>query len=208
MARRKNSRKQVPEKLKHKQQNEAKLLRHIARLNLRTKESYKAWCAKHGFSTSFVKTDLMRQRELQKHAQLLSVQRLRQHSRESKLRTQIEKISRGEVNSSDLSCEVLLEIFDGFKKCLKPELLLESLLYLERWSKLISNAEYVRGIVALVSHHTSWKRPLNQWRPQKHSVLGSLLLFHAICWLSMMCQCLWTVCGLVVRENIKSGLYT
>lgn len=61
-------------------------------------------------------------------------------------------------------------MFDGFKKSQKPEVLLESLLYLERWSKLISDPEYVRGIVALVAHHTSWKRPLNKWRPQKHNV--------------------------------------
>lgn len=170
MARKKNTGKPDLEKHSKKRFNEAKLLRHIARLSLRTKEAYKSWCIQHGFSTSFSKTDLQRQRELKKHAEILSLQRLRQHSSESSLRLQIMKIASGEVSSSELGSDLLVEISDGFQKCRMPKLLLDTLLYLERRSKLMSDPQYVRGVVALVSHHASWKRPLNQWRPQKHNV--------------------------------------
>jgi len=150
-------------------ESEAKLLRHISRLGLRTKEAYKDWCLQHGFSTQFTKSALLRQRELDKHALHLSQERLRQHSRESKLHIQIMRISKGEVDPADLGCEILIEIASSFKKCKTPELLCETLLFLERRSKLLSEPYYVRGIVALVRHHASWKRPLKQWRGQKHN---------------------------------------
>ncbi len=169
MARRKNTGKLAQDTHAETKINEARLLRHIGRLNLRTKEAYKGWCAQHGFSTSFAKTDLQRQHELKKHADILSRQRLKQHSSESKLRHQILKISGGEVCASALGSDVLLEIAAGFKKCRTPDLLLETLLYLERRSKLISSPQHIRGIVALVAHHASWQRPLNQWRAQKHN---------------------------------------
>lgn len=169
MASKNKNRKLVPENNTEKQYKEAKLLRHIARLDLRNREAYKAWCVKHGFNASFKKTSLQRQRELKKHAETVSVQRLRQHSRESKLRVQIVKISRGEVSAMELSSDALLEIYTGFNKCKEPKQLLETLLYLERRSKLLADVQHIQGVVALVSHRASWKRPLYQWRPQKHN---------------------------------------
>ena len=115
------------------------------------------------------KSDQQRERELIKHAEILSVQRLRQHSRESKLRLQILKISKEKVNPTEHGSELLVEIADGFKKCRKPKILLETLLYLERCSKVLSDPQHIRGVVALVSHKASWKRALNQWRPHKHN---------------------------------------
>jgi len=168
MARRKKNRKLAHSNQYVKQQNETNLLRHIARLELRSIEAYKIWCALHGFSKSLEKTHIQRERERQKHAQLVSMQRLRQHSQESKLRTKIVEISHGELNSSELSCDVLVEIANSFKRCKAPEVLLESLLYLERCSKLLSDVQYIRGVTALVSHHSSWLHPLHQWKPQKH----------------------------------------
>ena len=169
MARKNKNRKAVPEKDTEKQYKETKLLRHIAGLNLRTRDAYKAWCIHHGFSPSLKKTDLQRQRERKKHVEIVSMQRLRQHSRESKLRIQIVKISRGEVNPLEINSDVLLEIYNGFKRCKAPKQLLQTLLHLERRSRLLSDIQHIQGVVALVSHRASWKRPLNQWRPQKHN---------------------------------------
>jgi len=169
MARKNKYGKLVQKKENEKQYGEVKLLRHIARLNLRTKDDYKAWCAQHGFSGSLKKTDLQRQTERQKYAQTVSIQRLRQHSRERKLRAQILKISNGDVNSQALASDVLVEIHNGFRKCRAPDVLLQTLLYLERYSNLLSEKQHVQGVVALVSHHSSWKRPVQQWRPKKHS---------------------------------------
>ena len=109
MARKNKNRKLVPEKNTEKYK-EAKILRHIANLDLRTRDAYKAWCVQHGFNSGLKKTDLQRQRERQKHAEIVSVQRLRQHSRESKLRIQIVKISRGEVNAMELNSLSLIHI--------------------------------------------------------------------------------------------------
>ena len=171
MARSKNSGKSEQNKFKNSKVNEAKLLRHIGRLNLRTKQAYRDWCVQHGFSTSLAKTDVLRQRELKKHAQILSQQRLRQHSSESKLRLQIVKIGQGQVRTIDLCCPILVEISRTFRNCKTPELLLETLLQLERRSKLLSEPRYIRGIAALVVHREDWQRELNQWRPQKHSAI-------------------------------------
>ncbi len=177
MARNKNTAKTPRNKHCKARINEATLLRHIARLNLRTKEDYKSWCTLHGFSASLVKTDTQRQREREKHAQNASLQRLRQHSSESKLRFQIMKFSSGELTHPPPKCELLVEISVGFKKCRNPKVLLDTLLHLERRSKLMSDAQYIRGIVALVAHYPGWKRPLDQWRPMQHNVrrqFGSL----------------------------------
>lgn len=178
MAQKRKNRKSNTKNNTESQYNEAKLLRHISRLALRTKEDYRAWCRQNGFSVALGKSDLQRQQERQKHARNVSMQRLRQHSREGKLRVQIVKISQGEVRGSELGSDLLLEIFTGFKRCKSPKLLLETLLYLERRSKLISNPRYVQAVVALVFHHASWIRPVNHWRPQKHNAsrqFGSLV---------------------------------
>ena len=34
---------------------------------------------------------------------------------------------------------------------------------------MISEPQYVQGVVALVSHYASWKRPIHQWKSRKHS---------------------------------------
>jgi len=159
----------IPAKKQKKQLDESKLLQHIGRLNLRSKDEYKSWCSLHGFSKNLDKTDVQRLWEMRKHAQNLSVERLRQHSKEGKLRVQILKISNGEVNPLNIRSDVLLEVHNGFKRCHVPKVLLETLLYLERCSKLMSDPQFVRGVVALVSHHARWKRPIDKWRPQKHN---------------------------------------
>jgi len=169
LAQRKKNRKLAHSNLYPKRHNEANLLRHIARLELRSIEAYKSWCTVHGFNNSLEKTHIQRERERQKHVKLVAIQRLSQHSRESKLRTKIIEISKGKLVSSDLSCDLLVEIAKSFKRCKTPELLLESLLYLEGCSKLLSDVQYIRGVAALVSHHSSWLRPLHLWKPQKYS---------------------------------------
>jgi len=169
MARNRKTGKNTQKKRTDTRLDEAKLLRHIARLDLRTKEAYKRWCKEHGFSCTFVKTEQQQLRERQKHAELRADARLSQHSRESKLRQQIAKIYDQEVSFAELGNDLLMEIFNGFKRCKNPRILLDTLLYLERRSKLLTDPNIIRGIVALVSNHACWIRPLTHWRGQKHS---------------------------------------
>jgi len=145
------------------------MLRHIAQLNLRSTDDYKTWCEKHGFKPSLAKTYIQQQREIKRHQDTVASERLYQHSQESRLRAQIVRISHGNASTLTLNSELLLAIADGFRKSRNTKILLDTLLYLECKSKLLSDSQYVHGVVALVSHHSSWIRPLNQWQPLKHS---------------------------------------
>ncbi len=139
-------------------------------LNLDSVEAYQSWCMQNGFSSNLHKTATQLRRELDKHRDVSATLSLKKHSREGKLRYQIEKLFRKESDCNKIKSDVLQEVFVGFQKSKYAKSMRDTLLYFEAKTKFFRDARYVRAIVGLALHRVSWMRPLAQWAPSSHNV--------------------------------------
>ncbi|MDH3974563.1 MAG: PcfJ domain-containing protein, partial [Deltaproteobacteria bacterium] len=87
-----------------------------------------------------------------------------------KVRNLIEAIYNGQINENNLDREISKIIFEGFKNSSDPLILLKTLRYLEGKSKLIKEANHIRGVIALTAKSSQWLRPLDTWQPSSHNV--------------------------------------
>ena len=162
-----------------------RLERHIQALDLSTEEGYRAWCIDHGFSKDLHKSTAQRRKEQDLATKLrgkAALSRRRRGTRQPK--NTITSLYQGESNSADLGAEYLEKIRtlftdpndEGTRRAF-----LDLLVHVERYGTLFGlepvipfhgpapGNTYIDGIGMLARHHTTWIRPIAEWRPNSHN---------------------------------------
>ncbi len=94
--------------------------------------------------------------------------RLAAGKRKSILRT-LDIANLSNVRCRDIHDPVQAEICRALKRSRFSRILRATLLHLESRSKLLQSCEYIKGICALVDWCCSWRRLIEDWRPQSHN---------------------------------------
>ena len=163
-------------------QRDRRLVRHIAELGLTSEEEYRVWCLEHGFSKERHKTRFLQQKErefarkLQGKAEMTHKRRGTRHPRNT-----IDQLYRTELKKQDLGADYLLKIqalFQNLKGEAKVRRTLRDLMvHVERYGAMfdtppaipylgpVPGNSFVEGLGMLARHHTSWIRPVEEWRP-------------------------------------------
>jgi len=60
-------------------------------------------------------------------------------------------------------------VYEGFRNSAAPDVLLQTLRFLEAKTKLCGDVAYVKAFIAMAQDHSNWVRPLGKWKPRTHS---------------------------------------
>lgn len=144
----------------------SEIMTHALALNLHSIEDYQAWCIEQGFSAGLNKTGVQFERESQHFKRVAATRKLEQHKREGNMPRLIQRIYTQEIQYEELNSEVLKVIGDGFKNIQNRKLLRDVLFQLDQGSRLLTDIDYVKGIISFVTHFRFWLRPIAQWQPR------------------------------------------
>jgi hypothetical protein len=158
-------------KLNSKQQARIETVMMYARaLNLHSIEAYQDWCIQQGLSTSLNKTKSQLECEFKYHKLTIAKSKLKQRKREGNMRHLVQTIYAREIKYQDINSEILKAINTGFRNAHNERLLRDVLLKLDECSKLLSQLNYVEGVISFVTHSSKWLRPIAEWQPNTHNI--------------------------------------
>ncbi len=150
---------------------ELEVLMHARALNLKDIAEYKKWCKANGFSSKLDKKYSQRYKEIEKYKEILAEEKLKKHSKEGKIRYQIELIFDNKLPLNEINSKVLQIVYEGFRISKEKKQLLKALLYLEERTKLFSSVDFVRGIINFTLYRTKWLRDLYVWEPSTYNAV-------------------------------------
>jgi hypothetical protein len=98
----------------------------------------------------------------------------------NKLKTLIKKIQQKQITKDNLTNERYKEIFDFIEHSSNVDVIFETILFLEKRSKLCRDDIYLKGILNLIKDKDVWIRDIIAWQPQSHNAakqFASLIRF-------------------------------
>lgn len=167
------------------------LLNHIEGLGLASVEDYRKWCARNGFSRKLNKHWKQRCRERSFSQQAVAQERLERRKRENRKPLDILRcVCNGELTEDQVTQPHLKRLCQLVRpkrgpqpeKQINRQALASLLAHLhEQRAKFFDGSPaiaslgqlpgntFVEALAVIAAHHSSWLRPLQDWKPRSHS---------------------------------------
>jgi len=98
-----------------------------------------------------------------------AIQRLTSAKKTRDVARLIGALCRGGISPEDLDTEISRKLAGAFAQASDPARLFDILRFLKSRTKLLDDAKYVDGILALSQEQAQWLRPIEKWRPRTHN---------------------------------------
>lgn len=74
------------------------------------------------------------------------------------------------IKEQDLATSASRMIFAGFQQTDEPALFCQAVEHLLSCTKLLDDADYIKGVMAVICDQRSWRKPIAAWSPGTHNV--------------------------------------